>query len=729
MADIQITDSAHLTADLKISDSSSFSLAKLSGLNFNSLPVVGDLNKPIDQSALKRASFGAKFQAPSFLIGDGTQFSVQAAVTGTLSLRQASNSTVFDDDDKFAPSIPISAGECWVGCELQTSLTAKAAASFDGFGVEVKDTSGVGLGTYVRLKQSSGALPLLSEGLKIAFESYSADRSVASLRSLKPGIIQTTSVSGVLKLSASYAFPITVNPLASASLPFNYQLTVTPQATLGVVGELALSGEFIVRAYKSSETQLVLAVYKKKETTLGVKFTVAAGVAANAGEFDVLTAFRQAVFPATTAAAAGFTGEDAEALNGALKECLDYSLTSSVNGACSASRSDESALVYVIDLTVNAASTDRALAAALHGDWTSLSSLPNAALRRNIFAEVQHRRHQTIINLLGFYNAASIDEYVKSFEVLRDPNGPIVLIDKARASRVRAAGSPHLADAEKLRSALAESFLATVTYAASGVGASRLALKDFTVQQTYTRYQAHMPAQVFRRQVLLGRALHLISDSNLQPEWDRDGSFDHAKAAVSARYNSTSSLRMFFRDPSTRAFFQRQQLERVGREALARLLDPREDNAPPRLAALADDALWTAMNESGNVATFQTIPTLRRLSATAQAAISADWIDIRWWSEAMLGVTPKLSQLLDAVAQSSAADPTLDANFMRARKALEQVLATVAANARAAFADGWGLLVMFDLSGGAPAVEMDLNWNGKSEHFTSPGKAASALAV
>jgi hypothetical protein len=43
MPDISITDSTQLTADLKISDTSPLSFAKLSSLKFSDLPVVGDL--------------------------------------------------------------------------------------------------------------------------------------------------------------------------------------------------------------------------------------------------------------------------------------------------------------------------------------------------------------------------------------------------------------------------------------------------------------------------------------------------------------------------------------------------------------------------------------------------------------------------------------------------------------------------------------------------------------
>jgi hypothetical protein len=712
MQDIPITDSVHATADLKLSDTSPFSLAKLSALNFNDLPVVGDFKKPIDQSTIQRASFGAKLIAPSLLIGDGTQFVIQSAVSGTLSIHKPVDKTLFDPDG-FAPEIVIQSGECWIGFEVQTSLTAKVGASFDGFGAGWQGTTAVALGTHLLLKSTSGVLPTLGDGLKTVMESYTVARGAAAIRNQPVGIATTADIAGAVKFSASYSLPINVNPLASAGLPFNYTIGLNPQATLQVAGEIALLGEFVVRSYKTSETQLILGVYKKKQSTLTVKFTAAGGVAADLGKTDVLTPFLDAVFPGMTAAAAGFAGDDGAALGAALKDCVDNSLSAAVNGSCSASQSDEAALVYAIDLAGgNAGQTDAALTSAFRGDWTLIDALPNAKPTRNIFKEVHDRKHKITINLLGFFNAITVNEYVKTCTILRDPNGPIVLIDKAKASHVQAAGLPHLADADKLRSALAEGFLSTVTYAAAQ-------LKDFTVQQSYEKYAAKMSSDDVRRQVLLGRALNLIANGAWDAELSGNSTFNHAKASVTALYSSASTLRLFYGDPATHAPYRREQLERIGRDARAKLIDPHEDNGGARLAALRDDAIWSALDECGNIAAFKTLPGLRRFTTTAIGAIAADWSDIYWWSDAVLKVAPKLSDVLGAT----------DAGFMKARKALEDALASVAADAKSAFGDGWGLLVMFLLSQGAPAVEMDLGWNGKFQHYKSGGKAATALGV
>jgi hypothetical protein len=89
-------------------------------------------------------------------------------------------------------------------------------------------------------------------------------------------------------------------------------------------------------------------------------------------------------------------------------------------------------------------------------------------------------------------------------------------------------------------------------------------------------------------------------------------------------------------------------------------------------------------------------------------------------------VAPQLSHVLHAIDRSTASDPTTDAAFMRQRKALEDILADVGKHTRSAFGDGWGLLVMFNLSNRAAALEMDLGWNGTLEHYVSGAKVAAA---
>jgi hypothetical protein len=152
----------------------------------------------------------------------------------------------------------------------------------------------------------------------------------------------------------------------------------------------------------------------------------------------------------------------------ALEASVDRALAVSINSSCSASLRDEAAVTYDITLSAgDQAKTDAALGQVLAGDWSALESLENAVCRRNVVGRTSERTHKVGINLLGFYNALSSEKYLLSCRAVVDEHGDLTLIDKAQASRVLVGSKPYEADPEKLRKVLAESFLITITYAAS----------------------------------------------------------------------------------------------------------------------------------------------------------------------------------------------------------------------------------------------------------------------
>ncbi len=712
MPDITITDSVHASAEIELNDGAPLGLAKLSRVNFSSLPFVGDITKRVDQCSFEQVAFGPTLIAPSLLLSDDVSFRVQGAQTGTLSLHNASSKTLFEDDG-FSPALPIQPDECWIGLELELALTAKIGAVFSGFGVAATGASQVGAGTYVLLKSGSTGLPLLRDALKLAFESYSANQKAAAIRAQQLGVAHTLDTGGSIRLSGSYSLPIAVNPLASARLPLNYQISLDPDVTVRVGGEATLSGDFILRSFKTSETELTLGVYKKKKTNLAVTFEAGVGIGANIGETDIVGAFLSAVFPAVDPTAAGFSEEQSEELKGALKDCIDSSLSVAVNSSCSASNTDESAIVYSINLAGgDQAQTDKAIDSALHGDWTLLAALPNAKSLRNIFREMHETKHKVAVNLLGFYNAGAVTDYIKSCTIIHDISGQVALVDKVSARHITVAGMPYRADSEKLRSALAEGFLATATYGAGA--ADHWKLKDFSVQQNYVKYKAKMSGHDLHTQLLLARALHLLPDEIWNSTPAGDSVFDHVKIWVNARYDAVSVLRLFYADVELRTPYTRPQLERAGRDAKTALLD----SPGPRLSALRNDATWNAMTNNGNVSKFHSLPELSGVSELDCRVIGADWADIVWWAKAMLAVTPKLTQVLEASKKSE--EPN--------HKALEDALAKAAPQASSAFGDGWGLLTTFLLSGAAPELDIEIGWNGKFQHYPPAPKVSSARA-
>ena len=260
----------------------------------------------------------------------------------------------------------------------------------------------------------------------------------------------------------------------------------------------------------------VFGVYKAHGTTLSVSFTAGAGIEGDIGSTDVLGKILNKALPGIDVTKAGIDGDNADALNAAIKDGLDRSLSAQMNATFSASLTDEAAVLYQIKLDPSDA-VDAALGKALHGDWTQLEKLsvqtPGAVRRlRNIAVETTEKSLAFNLNLFGFYSAVSVDDYVKSCTVLVDDTGQISIIDKSDASRISASSAPFAADKDKLRKALMEDFVCTATYA---VVAGKLKL-DITATQSYFDYDRSMSHTNMKENVMLGYALGLIPFGSLR---------------------------------------------------------------------------------------------------------------------------------------------------------------------------------------------------------------------
>ncbi len=683
MASIRISDQAGLTADLQIRDDSPLAKAGLTQIVSTVTSLAGNWNRPIGETDIRNAVFGATFNAPSALIAGAAALAVKGGASGVLSILKPADGTLFGDDP-FAPVIGIAPGECWIGCEIDASLSGNLAATVDGFGVAVGAAAGLRLATY----SSVSASATMPDGIQTALGNFTVACTAEAVRSQPAGTVTAADVSGTLSFRGSYTLPLAVDALASASLPFNYNIAVIPAASVGVAGRIDVTGDFVVRSYRVSHTELRLGVYKKRGTTFTATLTAGAGLEADLGKTDLLAAILGAALPKVDPAKAGINADTAAVLSQALQDGMNRSLSIAMNVECAASQTDEAAVVYAVDLASgDQRSTDAAIAAALHGDWTLLDALPNARALRNIVRDTHEYRQKLAISLLGIYNAATVEDFVRSSTILHDETGRIVITDKATASRIAVASTPLAADADKLLSALAEGFLVTVTYTAAA--GAKMAV-NLTVKQTWFRYRKQMSRQEMLDAVLLARAL----GSAAEPV--PGSTFPHARVAATVRYDSASAMRLFFADPATRTAHTRDQLERTGRRAMLALIDPGDPAAGIRRRILEDDDTWSRMDETGNVAQFRFIPSL----GGQWSAVAPDWIAVAWWADAMEQIAPRLAQVLDAAG---------DASFDDRREKLAGALAAVTRNAQAAFVGGWGLAVMYALSGGSADAQVEIS--------------------
>jgi hypothetical protein len=469
-----------------------------------------------------------------------------------------------------------------------------------------------------------------------------------------------------------------------------------------------------VRSRKTDNVTLEIGVYKKKGSVLTASFTAEAGIGVDVGTTDLLAGFLKTVFPGVDRKAAGISGDEAKNLNSALNECIDRSLSIAMNASCSAATTDEVAVVYEVNLSGgNTEQTSAALKAALCGDWTQVSQLGNARLIRNIVTDTKEYKHKIAINLFGLYNAAKIESYVQSCTILHDENGQVAVIDKTRASRISVGATPYAADSDKLRTALAQDFLSTATYA---VVASRVNVQLVT-QQLYFLYDQKLTRQEMRDQILLGAALNLIDKNSWDSTLSANPVFPHARISVSAQYNTDATLSLFFANPAQHQPRNRVEIERIGRSAMIAVIDSADPDGIQRLAILRDDQIWDAMDDKGNMGSFGLIPGLKQLAPPVLGAVAADWAGIAGLADSITKAAPKLADLLTYLDTIPPGDFTSNPEFIAKSKAFQNVLGSVVRKTHAAFAGGWGMAVIFALAGNKADRTMDISWSSVNRHY------------
>jgi hypothetical protein len=713
MADIKITDNVSLSADLDLRETAPLLKAGIGSLITTGTQFFQDVDKPLDQTNVQAVALGGNFTSPSLLSGDVASLTAGPGMNCSLTVRKAADQLLFDDDG-FSPVIPIPANHAWLGVEFDLSATGTVAASANGVGVSFEGDGQLTFATYTLFTASPPPLPLLLEACGVAFSNFSLSTNAAAIRTQLPNTVNVTEVSGSVTAAVSFDQPFAMNALASANLPFSESASIQPTVTLSLGSSLQVAGDFLVRSYKISDRVVRMGVYKKHGSTLTVSLTAGAGIEGEIGGDDVLSALLRAALPGVDVAAAGISGDIATTLNGVVRDGLCRNLSATFNAVCSAAFTHEAALLYDVQLDAgDSTATDSALGSALRGDWTALEALPNARRIRNIAVETVEKKSSITVNLFGFYSAVSTTDYLKTCTVLIDESGQVVITDKIDASRISASTCPYAADSDKLRQALMEDFLCTATYA---VVSSKLNL-NLSVTQSYQRYSSNMSVADVRESVSLGYALGLIPQGSLDATLNATSSFSHALVSAVVRYDTPALMDIFYKDPASQTQRSNAELEQAGRDVMCLLLNPSDPTDVVRLSVLQNSSAWAQMDEIGNIAAFRGIPELSGLGTTQLGAVSADWVSIVWWAQALAKIAPALSATTLALSQAPAGNPSQDAGFMKARAKLASVLGDVTRNTSAAFVHGWGAAVMFALSGRHGSAEMDLTWNSKTLHY------------
>jgi hypothetical protein len=680
-----------VTGDLKIDDASLFSKANLTSLLPKTQDFANDFQQPLGAAKLNSLSFDPKYTSPEIALDSAKSLTIAVDVNPSLQLYRPSDSPLLGKDD-FTPEIAIGSGECWVSFQIAATLDVDATGQApNGVGVEIDQTTTAAFTTYKRFDSNVS----LRDAMAATLSEFKVPSSAAVLRVQTPGSVLTSDISGTVTVTGKWSVPGSVNALALADTTVPAKIQVEIASCVALEGSIAVSGEFVFRSWKKSDTELLIGLYKKKGTTLTVGFVASAGMKAEEGTTDLIKKVFGLLAPG---ADTSVLGADPGGIKAALKKSVDHSLLMSMNASCSAAFSDESAFVYSVDLTRHPDETDAALNAAIRGNWTPIARLPNSHELKCAVGHTIDTKHKMVVNVLGIYNYGSIADFIRNCTVVHSiEDGSATITDTETAKRITVAATPYQAAMDQLRHALSEAAISTAAYSFAKTANS----STLTSSQTLVIYNQSTDAGKLKKN--LGPAIPLgLATAGQIAAVVGGAPHQHALVQFEQKIDAAAARQMFL-NAATGKPWQQEELVKIGIAQLRALLDP-NDPADKRRIDFLD----------------------RWPQAPPPAPYYTDWLDITWWAGAVANAAAKwLAAKAAFESVVTGDDPALNPAFMQARKDLARALLNMSKNEHSAFTPGWPLAVMHEIARGQSACSLNASWDSKTQ-FQLPAKSATA---
>ncbi|MGO8815167.1 MAG: hypothetical protein ACLQVG_10995 [Terriglobia bacterium] len=658
---------------------------------------------PLTGFPLKSTEIGLAFTQPTSVATTSPQFAGSAAVAATLCV--VTGGKLFDPDPYGSP-IEVPSGSAYLGLGVKATLAPGVDITSGKLAFGFTAGSTVCLSHY-RLVATTPTTPTFKAALQTSLQDYAIPLSPDDFASLGIGDLATIEGTGSLQLTGTFDLLTSVNPLVSvtsAALPATVQ--IQEGAKIAISACLTITGDLQIRIQKVDAQTVRMGFYRKRGGDLTVQVNPSVGITAGTTSVDFISAVLGVVGPNPLPSSdqlekAGLAKEKQDSIERALKAGIQRSLQLSIQEELLASSSQEVAFLYEISLNDLGPDGRNAIQDALRLNLSTLSESPQSLPRgireiQNVVTTTRTIGQSLKLNLLGIYNFTSVSDLVLKGAVLTDPaSGEILITDTATANQVSGAIN-FLANPDKLRKVLAQSFLITAAYRCSGLIAHPPSLKA-----SYWHFDEH--AQTDRATMTAN--IHVLSTMGLISAAQEGQSlalgtdFGHSTFYVTTDYNDALSQGLFLsNDGQPRA---RSEYEQIGRKAMQLLIQPGGDD-DFRLRPLQDDAIWQQVQATGG-----TLGNLAELfpdlSPDSQIPIIAgDYVLIAWWASTMAN----MGQSLSAAKRffSSAPPPSSDSPaFAKVQSDLWHQMADVARNTHDRFSDPWGLLAM-DLASGQKSV-------------------------
>lgn len=705
MANIPISDGFGLDLQATLDPKSAFAKYFQHPPSFSVLQqdLASAQDVPLTGFPVKSTEVGLAFTQPTSVATTSPQFAGSAAVAATLCV--VTGGKLFDPDPYGSP-IEVPTGYAYLGLGVKATLAPGVDITSGKLAFGFTAGSTVCLSHYQAFA-TTPTTPTFKAALQTSLQNYIIPLSPDDLAGLGIGDVATIEGTGSLQLTGTFNLLTSVNPLVSvtsSALPATIQ--VQEGAKINISACLTITGDLQLRIQKVDAGTVRMGFYRKGGADFTVQVNPSVGITAGTASVDFISSVLGVIGPSPVPSAdelakAGLAKEKQDSIESALKAGIQRSLQLSVQEQLLASSSQEVAFLYEISLNELGPDGRNAIQDALRLNLSPLSesgqSLPRGIREvQNLLTTTRTTGHSLKLNLLGIYNFTSVSDLVLKGAVLTDPaSGEILITDTATANQISGAIN-FLANPDKLRKVLAQSFLITAAYRCSGLIAHPPSLKA-----SYWHFDEH--AQTDRATMTAN--IHVLSTMGLISAAQEGQSlalgtdFGHSTFYVTTDYNDALSQGLFLsNDGQPRA---RSAYEKLGRQAMQLLIQPGSDD-DFRLRPLQDDAIWQQVQATGgtlgNLA--QIFPDL---SPDSQIPIIAgDYVLIAWWATTMAS----MGQSLSAAKRFFSQDPPPASDspaFAKVQADLWHQMADVARDTHDRFSDPWGLLAM-DLASGQKSV-------------------------
>jgi hypothetical protein len=633
-----------------------------------------------DDSAVLSASGDFSFSSPVTLGTSAATLAIDAAAAGRLAIFVPStDGAPLFSPDPYGDDIAVPLDMRYVSATLTAKLTTSLSAPVDNLTFGFDGNHAVTFGYHQPFSLATTTPDVLTS-LKQTIAEFAIPGDIHDIANMPEGSVATVESSGEIKFSGSVNLLTLANPLASATVPILGDVQVNATAAVTVGAAYHYAGDYQIRVSRLPNSRFRLGIYRRRQSDFTVTANATAGISTSKDSLvnGILGALATPHVDQNELITAGLSPAAADAAQSALKAAVDRTLSIGLSLEIQSAKENEAMFLYEVDN--NVLQSPELINSALRGDFSPLTSLDQqlpAGIKivKSLISSTKTLRHRFKVNLLGIYDALSISSLIRKGSSAFDAeSGEYILTDSVTADAMALS-----ADNKKLRTLLAQKLLITAAYRAAN-----LVSGPPTLASRHTWF--HLTGKTNRDQFLADLAIGAaLGFSEAKPPASLPDQPGRTSALAEASYDDPAFTALFF--DSSGELRTESYYDKAGRAAVAVITTD-----PGRLRPTRDDALWAQMRDNGNPGSAEFRQLLPGVSPQSLNDIGVDYLNIVWWTKAMLDTGHKLNtirQFLDGGTKSRT-----DPQFQKLRQDLADQLATLATRTREDFGGPWGLLAM-----------------------------------